>query len=183
MTPRIYIVDCSPEGRGRTQAALDAVSAAALGAGAVADTGWVGDTAAALDGAVDTLAQADGVVFGSPVYRASYAYPLKRLLDTIPRGGDEHVDSPLAGKPVAIVLTGASLHHFLALDWLARRAGRVLCRTCLAPGPVRPDEWLRRARELVQPYAAQAAALGPAVVELASLRAQPPPLNSLRPQA
>lgn len=183
MTPRIYIVDCSPEGRGRTQAALDAVSAAALGAGAVADTGWVGDTAAALDGAVDTLAQADGVVFGSPVYRASYAYPLKRLLDTIPRGGDEHVDSPLAGKAVGIVLTGASLHHFLALGGLRDVLAGFFAAHVLPPGLYVPTNGFDASRKLVQPFAGQAAALGAAVAELASVLAQTPSLNSLRPQA
>jgi FMN reductase len=183
VTPRIYIVDCSPDGGGRTRAALDAVSAAALGAGAAADTGWAGDTSAPLESTVDALASADGIVFGSPVYRASYANPLKRLLDSVPRGGEEHVDSPLAGKAVGIVLTGASLHHFLALGGLRDVLAGFFAAHVLPPGLYVPAAGFDASRKLVQPFAGQAASLGAAVAELASVLAHNQVLNSLRPQA
>jgi FMN reductase len=69
---------------------------------------------------VEEIARADGVVLGTPMYRATYTGVLKDFLDRLRRGGpDEQFASALRAKPVAIVATGASDHHFLGLDPLA----------------------------------------------------------------
>jgi FMN reductase len=60
-------------------------------------------------GAIATIASADAVVFGSPVYRATYPGALKNLLD--------HLSVPaLQNKPVGVVAIAASDHHFLGVD-------------------------------------------------------------------
>jgi FMN reductase len=62
---------------------------------------------------------ADAVVIGMPVYRGSLPGSLKNLLDLVPRGQYDGDAQALRAKPVAIVATGASDHHFLAIDDLA----------------------------------------------------------------
>jgi FMN reductase len=67
------------------------------------------DTAAV----VDRLGAADAVLLASPVYRGSFTGALKNLLDLAP------LDA-LRGKPVGIVAMGATLHHYLGVDWHLR---------------------------------------------------------------
>lgn len=67
------------------------------------------DTAAV----VQRLADADAVLLASPVYRGSFTGALKNLLDLTP------VEA-LRGKPVGIVAMGATLHHYLGVDWSLR---------------------------------------------------------------
>jgi FMN reductase len=92
----VVAIDGSPVGGGRTATVLramagtDALSVAGDGIGAV----------------VDAVEQADAVVFGSPAYRASFAHPLKHLLDELPRGMWGETRAPLQGKAVCIVATG-----------------------------------------------------------------------------
>jgi FMN reductase len=62
---------------------------------------------------VRTIADADAVLFASPVYRASYTGVLKNLLDLLP------VEA-LMGKPCAILAMGATQHHYLGVDWHLR---------------------------------------------------------------
>jgi FMN reductase len=62
---------------------------------------------------VAQVAAADGVVFGSPVYRGSMTGALKNLLDLLP------VEA-LRGKPCAILAMGATQHHYLGVDWHLR---------------------------------------------------------------
>jgi len=62
---------------------------------------------------VATIAEADAVLIASPVYRGSFTGALKNLLDLTP------VDA-LRGKPVGIVAMGATLHHYLGVDWQLR---------------------------------------------------------------
>jgi NAD(P)H-dependent FMN reductase len=59
------------------------------------------------------LGAADAVLLASPVYRASFTGALKNLLDLAP------VDA-LRNKPVGVVAMGASLHHYLGVDWQLR---------------------------------------------------------------
>jgi FMN reductase len=74
--------------------------------------GDMGELLAAIDAA-------DAVVFGMPVYRASHPGSLKNLLDAVPRGQYDGDAQALRAKPVAIAATGATDHHFLALNDLA----------------------------------------------------------------
>lgn len=61
----------------------------------------------------------DAVVFGMPVYRAGIPGSLKNLLDIVPRGRFDGLAQALRAKPVVVVATGATDHHFLAVDTLA----------------------------------------------------------------
>ena len=56
------------------------------------------------------VAQADGVIIASPVYKASFSGVLKTILDVLPQGA-------LAYKTVLPVASGGSLAHLLALDY------------------------------------------------------------------
>jgi FMN reductase len=62
---------------------------------------------------VGEIAAADAVLLASPVYRGSFTGALKNLLDLTP------VDA-LRDKPVGIVAMGATLHHYLGVDWHLR---------------------------------------------------------------
>jgi len=62
---------------------------------------------------VGQIASADAVLLASPVYRGSFTGALKNLLDLTP------VEA-LRGKPVGIVAMGATLHHYLGVDWQLR---------------------------------------------------------------
>jgi len=90
----------------------DRVFPAADGTRAEQQVGDAADVLRAID-------EADAVVFGMPVYRGSLPGSLKNLLDLVPRGQYDGDAQPLRAKPVAIVATGASDHHFLAIDDLA----------------------------------------------------------------
>ncbi|WP_367127758.1 NADPH-dependent FMN reductase [Saccharothrix sp. HUAS TT1] len=62
---------------------------------------------------VAALAEADGVLVASPVYKAAYSGALKALLDLLPQFA-------LTDKVVLPVLTGGSPAHVLALDYALR---------------------------------------------------------------
>ena len=63
--------------------------------------------------ATELFARADGVVVGTPVYKASYSGVLKALLDLLPQYA-------LAGKTVLPLATGGSTAHVLAIDYALR---------------------------------------------------------------
>lgn len=56
------------------------------------------------------LEKAEGIIVGSPVYKASYAGVLKALFDLMPQ-------DVLRGTVSLPVMTGGSLSHLLALDY------------------------------------------------------------------
>lgn len=70
---------------------------------------YEGDTRAV----IDAIAAADACVVGSPIYRGSYTGALKNVFDLLP-------NEALRGKPVGLVATGGSDHHFLALEHALR---------------------------------------------------------------
>lgn len=59
---------------------------------------------------LDLVAQADGLVVATPVYKASFAGALKTLLDLLPERALEH-------KVVLPIATGGSIAHMLAVDY------------------------------------------------------------------
>ncbi|NGO13967.1 NADPH-dependent FMN reductase [Streptomyces sp. HC44] len=59
------------------------------------------------------VAQADGIVFGTPVYKAAYSGLLKSLLDLLPQYA-------LQGKTVLPLATGGTTAHVLAIDYALR---------------------------------------------------------------
>ncbi len=180
----VAVVDGSPTGAGRTQAVLDVVASAASDAGAVVErVALVGAMSGTLDAAVAAIAGSDAVVLGAPVYRAAAASPLKQLLDIVPRSNDELRESPLAGRAVAIVQTGASLHHFLALDGLRSVLAGFFAAHVLPPGLYVPREAFAGDGALLEPYLGQARMQGAALVELADILRGSFVLRSLRPQA
>ncbi|MFJ5557197.1 NADPH-dependent FMN reductase [Streptomyces sp. NPDC093250] len=63
--------------------------------------------------AAQLFARVDGVVIGTPVYKAAYSGLLKSLLDLLPRYG-------LAGKTILPLATGGTTAHVLAIDYALR---------------------------------------------------------------
>ncbi|WP_051404914.1 NADPH-dependent FMN reductase [Bacillus cihuensis] len=57
-----------------------------------------------------SIEEADGVIIGSPVYKASYTGVLKSLIDLIPEGA-------FKGIPVLPIMVGGSKAHLLAIDF------------------------------------------------------------------
>lgn len=80
------------------------------------------------------MEDADAFIFSAPVYRARAAFPLKDLLDTVPRGMWGETMAPLQGKACALILTGATLHHFLAVDDLRSVLSTFFAVQVLSPG-------------------------------------------------
>jgi FMN reductase len=62
---------------------------------------------------VARVSEADAVLLASPVYRGSFTGALKNFLDLTPI-------EALRNKPVGIVAMGATLHHYLGVDWQLR---------------------------------------------------------------
>lgn len=77
-------------------------------------TDWTGDTRKV----VSKVDSADAFVFGTPIYREAYTASIKNMLDLIPRGSYDGPTSPLQGRPVGVVGTGAWPEHYLAVDTL-----------------------------------------------------------------
>jgi FMN reductase len=175
---RVAAVDGSPAGGGKTAATLSVVLAGAADAGATTElhrAEELTDTAG--------LEAFDAFVFGSPVYRASYATPMKDLLDRLPRGMWGEQAAPVTGRAAAIVMTGASWHHFLALDDLRNVLSAFFAAQVLSPGLYVPREGFGEDGELVADVAARARATGRALVELAQALETAPTVRAMRPQA
>lgn len=68
---------------------------------------------AAIQAALEQVAQATAVVVATPVYKASYSGVLKAFLDLLPQFG-------LTDKLVLPLATGGSQSHMLALDYALR---------------------------------------------------------------
>lgn len=185
---RILGIDGSPIGSGRTLAALQVVLRAAEETGAETEVrslaGAESDTAVLLD-VIAALATADAAVVGSPVYRASYAAPLKLLLDRLPRGMWRETEAPLQGKAVAVVLTGASWHHFLAVNELRNVLAGFFAAHVVPPGLYLPREgFVSDGSAVLEPsYVERASLQGRALVELATALRASTALAQLTPQA
>ncbi|MCI8212458.1 NAD(P)H-dependent FMN reductase [Pseudomonas sp. S25] len=59
---------------------------------------------------IEAVKQADGLLIGTPVYKASFSGALKTLLDLLP-------ERSLHGKVVLPLATGGSIAHMLAVDY------------------------------------------------------------------
>ena len=118
-------IDGSPYGPGKTAAAVSAILAGAAGRGA--------DTELIRHDHPDVVARigaADAVVLGSPTYRATHTAALRTLLERIDRKAGAE---PLAGTPVAVVMTGASGEHFLGTRELSATLTGFFGTQVLAP--------------------------------------------------
>jgi FMN reductase len=85
--------------------------------------------------ALQLVADADGVIVASPVYKAAYTGALKTFLDLLPQFG-------LRGKAVLPLLTGGSLAHVLALDYALRPVLQSLDARVIVNGLFVLDKWI-----------------------------------------
>ncbi|MEV7285091.1 NADPH-dependent FMN reductase [Streptomyces sp. NPDC093252] len=81
----------------------------------------------AITGAAARFARADGIVIGTPVYKAAYSGLLKTLLDVLPQYA-------LTGKTVLPLATGGSTAHVLALDYALRPVLSSMGAAHIVPG-------------------------------------------------
>jgi FMN reductase len=86
---------------------------------------------------VAAVREADGLIVGSPVYKAAYSGVLKTFLDLLPA-------SALAGKAVLPVLTGGAPVHALAVDYALRPVLTALDATHVVPGLFLVDKQIER---------------------------------------
>ena len=66
---------------------------------------YTGDTRSA----IDRVVSADALLLGTPMYRGGYTGRLKNLFDLLP-------NDALEGKPIGLVATGGTDHHYLAIE-------------------------------------------------------------------
>lgn len=170
----------SPKAGGRTRIAVDAVLGGAAEQGGttrvleLAGTSHA-DVLAALD-------EADAVVLGSPTYRADITAQLKALLDATPRGASYESGDPLRGTTCATVLTGASDHHFLAVEKVRGILGGFFGAQLLSPGLyLSAAAFTGDGKALGDDAAGLARAHGRALVELATAVRASTWLRELRP--
>ncbi len=169
-----------PEAGGRTATAVAGILAGAEGQGA--DTRLLELGRTALDEVAAAMDGADAVVFGSPVYRATYSSLLKGVLEGTERGKWGEATAPLQGKAAAVVLTGASGHHFLADNDLRD----VLCGffgvQVLAPGLYLDHSGYVDRSTLTEDSVALTAAHGAALADLTTAVRASAAVGALRPQ-
>ncbi len=170
----------SPKAGGRTRVAADAVLRGAAEQGA--DTRVLELAEATHADVLAALEDADGAVFGSPTYRADIAAQLKALLDATPRGMAYEKGDPLRGTTCATVLTGASDHHFLAVEKVRGILGGFFGAQLLSPGLYLPSAaFTDDGRALGDDARELAEAHGRALVELATAVRASTWLRALRP--
>jgi len=170
----------SPHAGGRTRVAVDAVLHGAEEEGARTRVVELADTA--VPDAIAALEEADAAVFGSPTYRADITAELKALLDATPRGMSYEKGDPLRGTTCATVLTGASDHHFLAVEKVRGILGGFFGAQLLSPGLYLPAAaFTDGGKALTDDAGGLADRHGRALVELATAVRASTWLRDLRP--
>jgi FMN reductase len=173
-------VACGPDAGGRTSTAIAAILAGAADAGATTSLLELSETA--VPDVIAAIGVADGVVLGSPVYRATYSALLKELLERTERGRWGEKTAPLQGKTAATVLTGASGHHFLAQNDLRAVLSGFFAVQVLSPGLYfEHADYTDRAR-LGEQAAVLAAAHGAALADLTAAVRASAALRAITPQ-
>jgi FMN reductase len=180
MTVRVLGVVAGPEPGGRTATAVAGVLAGAEKAGAT--TSLLELSEAGADAVIAAFADADAVVFGSPVYRATYSALLKDLLERTERGKWGENSAPLQGTAAATVLTGASGHHFLAVADLRSVLAGFFAVQVLSPGLYFEHANYVDRNTLNDASAQLSAAHGGALVDLAAAIQASPALRGITPQ-
>ncbi|MFC5995034.1 NAD(P)H-dependent oxidoreductase [Pseudonocardia hispaniensis] len=166
-----------PESGGRTSTAVAEVLA-----GTGADTELVELSRTDGPALAAALAEADAVIFGSPVYRATYSAVLKSVLEDTERGTWGETSAPLQGKAAATVLTGASAHHFLAMNDLRNVLAGFFAVQVLSPGLYLDHGAYLDRVTLTEDAAALAKAHGAALADLAAAVRASRALAALTPQ-
>lgn len=175
---RIIGIVGSPDAAGRTSTAVSAV----LEGAADSDTELIELGASSTDHVARAMADADAVVFGSPVYRATYSALLKATLEVTERGKWGEQTAPLQGKVAAIVLTGASPHHFLAMNDLRNVLAGFFAVQVLSPGLYLDHSSYVDRSTLDADALSVAGCNGAALVDLARAIRSSTALSNLRPQ-
>jgi FMN reductase len=166
-------IDGSPYGPGKTAAAVTAVLAGAAARGA--DTELIRHDHPDVE---TRIAEADAVVLGSPTYRATHTAALRTLLEKIDRNAGSE---PLAGTPVAIVMTGASGEHFLGTRDLSATLAGFFGTQVLAPDLYFHGSDFDANGQLVGRAAELSLLHGEALVDLAAAIKGSAALGALRP--
>jgi FMN reductase len=180
---RVLAVDCSPAGTGSTSRVLAAVLAGAQSAGAATTLmRLASDDGDPIPEVLAALSDAEAFVFGSPMYRATYAAPFKVLLDQTPRGMWGETQAPLTARAVALVATGASDHHFLGLASMRDVLVDFFAAHVVSPGLYVPRSGFGDDRELLEPHADRARLQGVALLELAQAIRTSSALGRVTPQ-
>lgn len=135
-----------------------------------------------IDDVVHAIDRADAVVFGSPVYRARHTAMLASLLERVERGKYGETRSPLQGTAAAIVMTGASSHHFLATQTLSNTLTTFFSTQVLAPGLYFARDDFDDPGALTEAAANLAHSTGCALVELAEALQSSKFLSMMEPQ-
>lgn len=175
----IVAVVGSPHGSGATSNAVEAVLAGARQFGA--STTLLDLTSADPDQVLAALEVAHGVVLASPVYRASHTSLLAGLLERVQRGAPGESAAPLRGKAVAIVLTGASEHHFLATERLRGTVASFFAAQTLSPALYLSPAAYTADKTLAEASRELAVLHGRALVELATAVTRGDALAQLTP--
>lgn len=173
-------VVAGPEPGGRTATAVAGVLTGAEKAGAT--TSLLELSEAGADAVIAAFAGADAVVFGSPVYRATYSALLKDLLERTERGKWGESTAPLQGKVAATVLTGASGHHYLALGDLRDVLAGFFAVQVLSPGLYLDHGGYVDRTTLTDQSAELAATHGAALADLAAAVRGSAALRAITPQ-
>lgn len=177
---RILGLAGGPEAGGRTSTAVAGILAGAADGGATTELLELSQTA--LPDALAAVQAVDAVVFGSPVYRATYSALLKGFLEGMQRGKGAETSAPMQGKAAAVVLTGASGHHFLALNDLRNVLAGFFAVQVLAPGLYLDHGGYVDRSTLTPDSATIAAAHGSALRDLTVAVRSSPAIADLRPQ-
>ncbi|GAB3249339.1 flavodoxin family protein [Arthrobacter pigmenti] len=127
--PFILGVVASPSAGGRTATAVETV----LSGTGQARTSLLNTEETSTADVIKAMDEADAVVFGSPVYRAGCSSMLRQLLESTQRGMYGEEQAPLSGKAAAVVMTGATPHHYLAGDELRAILSGFFAVQVLAP--------------------------------------------------
>jgi len=136
-----------------------------------------GDTADALA----LIVEADAYVVGTPVYRGSYSGALKNLLDMVPRGEWQGDVAPFENAAVGLVATGATDHHFLAVDQELRPAFAFFGAHAVGGATYATDGDFEDGELADEAVRERLATLGEATVELAAAIDDSEALGSLGP--
>ncbi|WP_375387573.1 NADPH-dependent FMN reductase [uncultured Amnibacterium sp.] len=177
----VLAIDGSPRGGGRTRLVLDAVLAGARELSATTDVVELSGQDESVARAIAAASRFDAFVLGAPAYRAAPASPIKVFLDGLPRGFWGETEAPITGRAVAIVMTGASDHHYLALDGLRSALAGFFAAQVLSPGVYVSSAGFQDGR-LGEEGAAFAAAQGRALVALSEAIAGSEHLRVVKPQ-
>lgn len=89
----------------------------------------------ALAAAIDLVMNAQGVIFATPIFKASFSGLLKTFIDVLPQFA-------LAGKVALPIATGGSLAHVLALDYGLRPVLQSMGCTHVSQGFFVWQDWM-----------------------------------------